>query len=367
MIVGPGAAVQRRPRRRQRRVLPRVRPGAAARDPALPRRLEVTLAARLAAAARRGCVAAGGSLAAAPAPRARAATLARPATCCAPRTPTAASVARRPGLDAALHRLGGARPAPRRAQPARRRPRLRRVVDRLHPPERRRHRATRRRSSARSSSLRAAGVIPRASAAATSCRDAARRAARDGSIGGQVNLTAFGILALRAGGAAARRRSARRDAGSRASRTRRRVRLRRPRRRERRRRHRRGAGGAGRAGRRGRGDRARRRRLPAPPAGPRRRLPAHAGGPAPTRSRPPRPSRASIAAGVTPAPCAGAAAASPLGYLRSLTGADGAVRYSRTQTPDPGVGHRPGADGAGRKPLPLAGPARALGAVTGPA
>ena len=196
----------------------------------------------------------------------------------------------RRSLERALQRLGGAR-----AGGGRRRPRrasgtgLTAVIDYI---ARGRRLAVRRRL-ARADDPRAArrrGCRRAASAAGIWSARLERDVRRNGSVSDQTNLTSFAVLALRAAGVAPPARTL--SWLVRQQDSRRRLQLRDRRRAERRRRHRRGARGAGRRPRPaaargpGAGD-----RLPAPPAGPRRRFPLAAGRRAPTRSRPPGRSR----------------------------------------------------------------------------
>jgi energy-coupling factor transport system substrate-specific component len=197
------------------------------------------------------------------------------------------------------------------------------------------------------------GLEPRRSGGADLVARLRGRDRRDGSFGGLVNLTAFGVLALRAAGdpglrahGAPRRRLDRPPAEPR-----RRLRLLAPRRPERDRRHRGRGPGAG--GRRAPGQRRRPPRggVPRPVAEPRRRPAAHAGsrvqravhgvgGPgadrrrAQPRSGPPR--RLAHAAGVP----------AHAGRLRRR----GALLAH--EPPDAGLGHGPGLDRPRAPPVP---------------
>ena len=234
-----------------------------------------------------------------------------------------------PPSSSAVRRLGGARAGVGRRAAAERRPRA--GADRLHRarggchgrgfdraqhPRRPRRRAERDR-------LR----WPRPAG------DAPHQIPRNGSVGGDVNLTTFGILALRAAGGGRAGADGRLAAGP--AEPRRRLRVRRTRRRVGRRRHRRGAGGAGVAARFAR------RRGPRPSdrlRSPRSRTTTAVShrnrGRAPTRSRPPGRSRGSTPPG-EPGGVRHAGGPSPLAYLQSLIGRDGAVAYARGQKQTP--------------------------------
>ncbi len=173
--------------------------------------------------------------------------------------------------------------------------------------------------------LRAASAV-----AISSPRLRARRRA-DGSIAGQVNLTAFAILALRSAGAGVTGRSY--ALAARAAEPRWRLRVRR-RGAERRRRHRRGARGS-----------LRRRRPPARRAAGRsptcaRPRTATAGsrprrGRAPTPSRPHGRSRGCSPPGPRRRRCIAPERPSPDAYLLSLLAPDGSIRYARGQSQTP--------------------------------
>ena len=334
------AAVQRRPRGRQRRLLPRLRAGARARPAALPHALRGDLAAGARRRAAGRARARGPRARPAPPPPRRRAPRRRRATCSRAQNGDGGFGARpRPALDPALHRLGGARRSP--------------------PPG-----ATRSTCAAagarRSTAIRAGlagltdtgelertilvaarrpGSIRATSAAATSSATLRRRQRADGSLAEQVELRPRSrVLALRAGGL--RRvglaRAARRRWLAAPAEPRRRLQLRRPRRPERASttpapragaRRRRAARGTGAVGARRRascaGQQNRDGGFPLNRGGGVERAVDRLGGPG--AASPP---------GATRRPCA-AAARSPLAYLRSLTAPDGSVRYSRTsgQTP----------------------------------
>ena len=245
----------------------------------------------------------------------------------------------------ALHGLGGAGAGRRRAQPAdvqaRRTQRRSTTCARAEGPERHR---------------RARAHDPRARAAAASARRLAGRdlvaelhahARADGAFDGGVELDR-----VRRAGARGRRvagdvgRPSPRRAVDRApAEPRRRLQLlRRAAARQRRRRH--GAARPGARGRRAPGRAVKRAvRVPAPRAEPRRRLPALARRGPPTRS--PRPGRSrgsSPPAEPRPRPCAGEPRARWPTCARSPARRRALLAHER---PDPGVGHRPGADGAG--------------------
>ena len=253
---------------------------------------------------------------------------------------------RRPALVAALHGLGGARARRRRPQPARRRlaergrlhPRatrgelndlgeLNRTILVLAPPGCE-PRARRPRPRARAARTPAARRLVRRPREHDRVRDP-RRCARPGG---------------RASDRAVRRAA---DWIARPGQRRRRLQLRRPRRPVGDRRHRRRAPGA-------------RRRRPAPqrPAVQRaarflvRNQASDGGfalipGGASNAQSTAWAVQGLLAAGRDPAKVRRNGSRDPLSYLRSLTAADGEVRYSRTSRQTPGVGHRPGGGRAG--------------------
>ena len=223
------AAVQLGPCDRQRGVLPADRARrSSARCARYRRRFEVRWAPR---AAGPRCVAAPWSLLAARRRRRRAASPgARPrraATSSGAQNATAASAPTRgQALDPALHRLGRARPGVGAAQPARRA----RAAAARSSTTCARHAATlatSASSSARCWCCAPPGVSPRRFARPRPGRPTCCGASRgDGSWRGNVTYTAFGVLALRAGGRGARRGLVQRRAGYAAAQPERRRRLR---------------------------------------------------------------------------------------------------------------------------------------------
>ena len=279
----------------------------------------------------------------------------------APRTATAAS-APRPGqpLHAGSTRaLGGAWAWPRRRDPRGVRAAARSPCD-----LRARHAgALQRRRRPRAHDPRAAAPRPPARDARRPRprRRAARAGAPDGSLGGLVNRTAFGILALRAAGRGPRDRAvrARGALARRASRTATAASASPAR------------GGAERrsttprgalqalVGRRARARTGASRRgaaLPAPPPEPRRRLPAQRRAAPPTPSRPRWAIQALRRRRARPGPRRAAGGArSPLAYLRSLVAANGARALLAHEQPDAGLGHRRRRSPAlARRPFPAA-------------
>ena len=226
------AALQRRPRRRQRRLLPRLRPGLRAGAAALPRAARRDAGRAGAVDRRRGAVAR----------RARAGRAASPR-----RAAQASATSRRRRLP---------RPGPERRRRARRRARARgprglysswaaiglgaahRDPDGVRRGAalagRLRRRARRRACAAPgTSSARSSPCAPPARPASGALRGRMHRGQRrDGSWDGLVNLTAFGVLAVRAAGDGPRSAVVRRAAAllARAAEPRRRLRLRGPRR-----------------------------------------------------------------------------------------------------------------------------------------
>ena len=252
-----------------------------------------------------------------------------------------------PALEPAAHGLGRARPGRRAAQPARRGAAGRQARDRL--PARRAGRcATSASSSARSWCSRPRASRRAASAGATWWPSCCAASARDGSWNAQREHTAFGILALRGGGAPGSRVGAEGRATWCAAQNPDGGFGLRPRARRRRRRHRRRAPGAGRRRARqpgGRGGKAvaylRAAQNPDGGFGQMRAAASNAQSTAWAV-------QGLVAVGVGPTRGRRTRSATSSGS----SAATATSRYSRDQRPDAGLGDRPGAHGAAPQAVP---------------